>query len=146
MLKILKEKSYFLKLSKSVFEAPEIDLLGWRVGNGAVCIDPDKIAGLTKWPTELKNESEVRSTMGLIGYHRRHIRGFAHIAQPIMETLKKKNNQEGFKWSNECTKALEVLIKMVTSDPILKCPDPEKPFELVVDASAFAIGAVLVTR
>ena len=146
LLKILKEKSYFLKLSKSVFEAPKIDLLGWRVGNGAVQIDPDKIAGLTKWPTELKNESEVRSTMGLIGYHRWHIQGFVHIAQPIIETLKKKNNQEGFKWSNECTKVLEVLIKMVTSDPILKCLDPEKPFELVVDASAFAIGVVLQQR
>ena len=115
-------------------------------GKRAVRIDPDKIAGLAKWPMELKNESEVRSTMGLIGYHRWHIRGFAHIAQPIMETLKKKNNQEGFKWSNECTKALEVLIKKVTSDPILKCPDPKKPFELVVDASAFAIGAVLQQR
>ena len=143
LFKILKEKSYFLKLSKSVFEATTIDLLGWRVGDGAVRIDPDKIVGLTKWPTELKSEHEVRSTMGLIGYHRRHIRGFAHLAKPIMETLKKKNTQDGFKWTEECTESLKALIKRVTSDPILKCPDPEKPFELVVDASAFAIGAVL---
>ena len=146
LFKILQEKSYFLKLSKSVFEAPEIDLLGWRVGNGAVRIDPDKIAGLAKWPRELKNEGEVRSTMGLLGYHQQHIRGFAQIAKPIMETLKKKNTQDGFKWTEECTKALDTLIKRVTSDPILRCPDPEKPFELVVDASAFAIGAMLQQR
>ena len=32
------------------------------------------------------------------------------------------------------------------SDLVLRCPDPEKPFELVVDASVFAIGAVLQQR
>ena len=81
--------------------------------------------------------------MGLLGYHRRHIQGFAQIAQPVMETLKKKNTQDGFKWTEECTEALDTLIKRVTSDPVLRCPDPEKLFELVVDASAFAISAVL---
>ena len=146
LLGTLKQKSYFLKLSKSVFEAAEIDLLGWRIKNRAVQIDPDKIAGLAKWPTELKSEGDVRSTMGLIGYHRRHIRGFAHIAQPILETIKKKNMEEGFKWTPECTGALKELIRRVTSDPILKCPDPSHPFELVVDASAFAIGAILQQR
>ena len=35
------------------------------------------------------------------------------------------------------------LIKQVTSDPILRCLDPERPFELEVDASAFTIGAIL---
>ena len=109
-------------------------------------IDLDKIAGLAKWPTELKSEGDVRSTMGLIGYHRRHIRGFACIAQPILETIKKKNMEEGFKWTPECTQALKELIRRVTSDPILKCPDPSRPFELVVDASAFAIGAILQQR
>ena len=146
LLEVLKQKSYFLKLSKSVFEAAEIDLLGWRIRNGAVQIDPDKIAGLAKWPTELKSEGDVRLTMGLIGYHRRHIRGFAHIAQPILETIKKKNMEGGFKWTPECTQALKELIRRVTSDPILKCPDPSRPFELVVDASAFAIGAILQQR
>ena len=52
----------------------------------------------------------------------------------------------GFKWTPECTQALKELIRRVTSDPILKCPDPSHPFELVVDASAFAIGAILQQR
>ena len=84
--------------------------------------------------------------MGLLGYHQRHIRGFAQIAKPIMETLKKKNTQDGFKWTEECTEALDTLIKRVTSNPILRCPDPEKHFELIVDASAFAIGVMLQQR
>ena len=80
LLRTLKRNLYFLKLSKSRFEVKEIDLLGWLVGDGSIRIDPDKIAGLKDWPTELKDEEEVRSTMGLLGYHRKHIKGFAKIA------------------------------------------------------------------
>jgi hypothetical protein len=69
LFEILKKHSYFLKLSKSVFEAREMDLLGWRVGNGEIRIDPDKISGLKDWPRHLKSVHEIRSTMGILGYH-----------------------------------------------------------------------------
>jgi hypothetical protein len=42
--------------------------------------------------------------------------------------------------------ALDKLINIVTSDPILQRPDQEKPFELEVDASQFALGAILYQR
>ena len=66
------------------------------------------------------------------------------MARPITEAMKKKNLP--FKWTEECRKALEWLIEVATSEPVLKCPDPEKPFELEVDVSAFAVGAVLIQR
>ena len=46
----------------------------------------------------------------------------------------------------ECTDALEQLIQAVTSEPVLYQPDWSKQFELEVDASLFAIGAVLFQR
>src|SRR5712691_9946752 len=142
-LKILEEESYFLKLSKCQFEVEDMELLGWRVGNGEVRIDPGKIAGLKEWPRELKNKKAVQKTMGILNYLRPVIRGFSGIAKPITELTK---NDRPFKWTEECTKALNKLIDIATSDPVLKCPDPLKPFELVVDASAFAIGAVLIQK
>jgi len=36
LLELLEAKSYFLKLSKCQFEQKEMDLLGWRVGNGEI--------------------------------------------------------------------------------------------------------------
>ena len=39
--------------------------------------------------------------------------------------------------------ALEQLIQAVISEPVLYQPDWSKQFELEVDASLFAIGAVL---
>ena len=46
----------------------------------------------------------------------------------------------------ECKEALERLIKIATLEPVLKCPDPKKLFELEVDISAFAVGAVLIQQ
>ena len=50
LLKLLEEKSYYLKLSKSQFEVESMDLLGWYVGNREIRIDPDKVAGIKEWP------------------------------------------------------------------------------------------------
>ena len=47
-----------------------MDLLGWRVKNGEIQIDPDKIAGLKDWPHKLKNVKQVRSVLGILGYQR----------------------------------------------------------------------------
>jgi hypothetical protein len=45
-----------------------------------------------------------------------------------------------------CTKALDRIIDILTMAPILTHPDPEKPFELEVDASNYTTGAILFQR
>jgi hypothetical protein len=42
-----------------------------------------------------------------------------------------------------CTKALDRIINILTTEPVLTHPDPEKPFKLEVDASNYATGAIL---
>jgi hypothetical protein len=51
-----------------------------------------------------------------------------------------------FIWTLECTAALDRLINLATSDPVLRQPNHNKPFELEVDASQFATGAILYQR
>ena len=142
VLQLLEEKSYFLKLSKCEFGVETMNLLGWQVGNGEIRIDPDKISGIKNWPRTLKSKKEVQIVLGVLGYQRPQIRGFAKITKPLVELTKKKENDK-FKWTKEAEEALNQLINIVTSDPVLKCPDPERQFEMEVDASAFALGAVL---
>jgi RNase H-like domain found in reverse transcriptase len=48
-----------------------------------------------------------------------------------------------FEWTDECTMALNKLIKIVASDPVLHRPNYELPFTLEVDASQYATGAIL---
>ena len=120
-----------------------MDILGWLVEDGQIKIDPAKVAGIAEWPRELKTVKEVRRTLGVLGYQRPFIRGFAHIAKPLTELTKK---QVPFQWTEKCTEALDKLIKIVTSEPVLACPDLDKQFELEVDASNYAVGAVLFQK
>jgi RNase H-like domain found in reverse transcriptase/Integrase zinc binding domain/Chromo (CHRromatin Organisation MOdifier) domain len=62
------------------------------------------------------------------------------VAHPLNELLKKNKK---FEWTKECTQVVDALIKAVTSNPVLLCPDFKKPFVLEVDASQFSTGAIL---
>jgi RNase H-like domain found in reverse transcriptase len=83
---------------------------------------------------------QVWSTLGVLGYQRQFIPRFAHITKPLTTLLKKDHP---FLWMKECTAAVNTLIGIITSDPVLHRPDHEKQFELEVDASQFTIGTIL---
>jgi transposase InsO family protein len=143
LLDRMEEKSYFLKPSKAQFEKQQMEILGWQVGQDGVRIDPSKVAGITQWPRELKNVREVRTTLGVLGYQRPFIRNFAAIARPLHNLTKK---DVPFEWTKECKDALEQLITAVTTEPVLYQPNFDRQFELEVDASLFAVGAMLFQR
>jgi len=135
ILHVIEEQSYFLKLSKRQFE--QMDILGWLVEDGNIKVDPAKAARTTKWPRELKNVKEVRSTWKVLGHQRPSTREFAHIAKPLTKLTKK------ITWTQEYREALDKLIKIVTSELVLACQNLDKPFKLETDASAYAVGTIL---
>ena len=139
----MEKKLCFLKVSKTKFEEPQMEILGWQVGVGGICINPSKIARIKEWPQQLKDVKQVRSTLGVLGYQRPFIKNFAAIARPLHNLTKKDTP---FEWTQECTDALERLIQAVTSETVLYQPDFAKQFELEVDASLFSVGAVLFQR
>jgi hypothetical protein len=112
----MEECSYFLKPKKCQFEKEEMEILGWLVGGGRVHIDPAKVQGISEWPRTLHSVEEVRKTLGVLGYQRPFIQGFASIAKPLHD-LTKKGTQ--FNWTQKCTEALDELIKRVTTEPVL---------------------------
>ena len=82
----------------------------------------------------------MRRTLGILGYQRPFIRGYAQLARPLTKLTKKG---VPFCWEQRHTEVLDTLIRKVTTAPVLRCPDPEKQYFLEVDASVFALGAVL---
>jgi len=97
-LSTCEEKSYFLKASKCEIMRPQITLLGWLVTGEGLCIDPSKVTGISEWPRTLTSVRQVRKTMGVLGYQRPFIPGFAAIARPIVELTKKGTP---FEWTEE---------------------------------------------
>jgi hypothetical protein len=53
-----------------------------------------------------------------------------------------KANTE-FIWTDKCRKAIDLLINVVTSGPVLVAPDQDRQFKLEVDASQYALGGIL---
>nr|GEV69938.1 reverse transcriptase domain-containing protein [Tanacetum cinerariifolium] len=79
----------------------------------------------------------------LLGHFKGFIQDFSKIARPMTHLLEKETP---FVFSKDCIDAFKTLKKKLTEAPILVIPDWDLPFELVYDASDFAIGAVLGQR
>ena len=87
-----------------------------------------------------KNLNQIWSTLGNVGFYRRFIQNFSKIAKPLTELLKKDKE---FHFSEDCALAFDKLKQMVCEALILQSPDWSREFEIMCDASDYAIGAVL---
>ncbi|GJZ39152.1 reverse transcriptase domain-containing protein, partial [Tanacetum coccineum] len=90
--------------------------------------------------TLLDNIKGVRSFLGHAGFYRRFIKDFLKIARPLTKLLEKDTP---FEFDGECQKAFESLKEKLTCAPVIVSPNWNLPFELMCDASDFAVGAVL---
>ncbi|GJU34100.1 reverse transcriptase domain-containing protein [Tanacetum coccineum] len=130
------------KGEKSHFMVKEGIVLGHKISKKGIEVDKAKVNVIAKLhhPTIVKG---VQSFLGHAGFYRRFIKDFSKISR-LMTHLLEKNTL--FIFSNECIQAFQTLKKKLTKAPILIAPDWDFPFELIYDASDFAIGAVLGQR
>ncbi|GJS22304.1 reverse transcriptase domain-containing protein [Tanacetum coccineum] len=105
-------------------------------------VDKAKVDVIAKLPhhTTVKG---VRSFLRHAGFYRRFIQDFSKIARPMTYLLEKETP---FFFSKECIESFNTLKRKLIEAPILIAPDWDLPFELMCDASDFAIGAVLGQR
>ncbi|GJZ39436.1 reverse transcriptase domain-containing protein [Tanacetum coccineum] len=117
-------------------------VLGHKISKSEIEVDREKVDVIAKLPhpTTVKG---VRSFLGHAGFYRRFIQDFSKIARPMTHLLEKETP---FVFSKDCIDSFETLKKKLTEAPILVVPDWNLPFELMCDASDFAIGAVLGQR
>ncbi|GJY27287.1 reverse transcriptase domain-containing protein [Tanacetum coccineum] len=117
-------------------------VLGHKISKSGIEVDRAKVDVIAKLPhpTTVKG---VRSFLGHAGFYRRFIQDFSKIARPMTHLLEKETP---FVFSKDCIDAFQTLKKKLTEAPILVVPDWNLPFELMCDASDFAIGAVLGQR
>ncbi|CAN6678289.1 unnamed protein product [Malus baccata var. baccata] len=86
---------------------------------------------------------EVRSFLGHAGFYRRFIKDFSKMSNPLCRLLQK---DMPFQFDEECESTFKQLKEKLTSAPIIVPPDWSLPFELMCDASDYALGAVLGKR
>lgn len=99
-----------------------------------------KVKAILKWPTPTK-VTELRSFLGLANYYRPFIEGYSKKAVVLTDLLKK--DQKWF-WSPDCQMAFDKLKRAISSEPVRKLSEFEKPFKVETDAFDRTILAVLV--
>uniref|UniRef100_A0A3Q7G549 Reverse transcriptase/retrotransposon-derived protein RNase H-like domain-containing protein n=1 Tax=Solanum lycopersicum TaxID=4081 RepID=A0A3Q7G549_SOLLC len=116
-------------MEKCEFAQQEIKFLGHLVSKNNVRMDPKKVQAIVDWQAS-RHVNYLRSFLGLANYYRKFIAGYSKRAAALSDLLKNDT-----KWN---------LKEAIASEPILKLPDFELPFEVHIDASDKVIGGVLV--
>lgn len=145
VLSLMSEHGFYAKPSKCMFAVPEISFLGHVLSAAGVSPEKDKMQAVLDWPVPT-DQHQLRSFLGLVGYYRRFIPAFSHVAFPLFQLLK-GNVATRFGsslWGHEQQHAFDRLKHLMVSAPILKVYDPLRPLVLCADASDYAFGSVLM--
>ncbi|CAF4077516.1 unnamed protein product [Adineta steineri] len=139
----LRSANLTLKTSKCHFCRRETKYLGHIITSDGIKPDPELIKSVVDFPRP-QTIKDVQSFLGLTGYYRRFIKNYAKIAEPLIEQLRyTTTGNHHLQWSEECTKAFNIMKAKLTTAPIMNTPNFEQPFILEVDACEYGLGAVL---
>ncbi|KAK1677462.1 hypothetical protein QYE76_038310 [Lolium multiflorum] len=136
------ETNLVLNWEKCHFMVNEGIVLGHKISERGIEVDRAKVEAIEKMPYP-RDVKGIRSVLGHAGFYRRFIKDFSKISKPLTNLLQK---DVPFVFDDDCKEAFETLKKALTTAPIVEPPDWNLPFEIMCDASDFAVGAVLGQR
>ena len=142
VLERCQEKNLVLNWEKCHFMVTQGIVLGHIVSKDGIEVDKAKVELISNLPTP-KCVRDIRSFLGHAGFYRRFIKDFSAITWPLCTFLAK---DVPFTWSQACDTAFTKLKNMLVSPPIMRSPNWDLPFEIMCDASDYAIGVVLGQR
>ena len=137
---IMREPKLTINLMGSEFGKATVKYLGHIVGQGQVRPLDAKIQTVAKFPVPTSRK-ELARFLGMAGYYRKFCLNFSEIAATLTNLLGKKLK---FVWTDDCQLAFDKVKLLLQKSPVLKSPDYEKPFRLIVDSSDVGTGSVLV--
>jgi hypothetical protein len=134
-----------LNPEKCRFGMAEVEYVGHLINKLGINFSKDKKDQIANWerPTD---KGGLKSFLGLAGYFRRHIRGYAELVHPLQELVEdyeKRKKMAKLEWDEISSKAFTD-----TQDAIVNCQtlffhDQSAPLRVYTDASDYGIGAYL---
>lgn len=93
---VLLDNHFVLKISKCFFGQSQVEYLGHLVSHKGVEPLATKVTAIIHWPSP-RSTKALRSFLGLAGFYRRFIKGYATIAAPLV----KATTIGSFQWTEE---------------------------------------------
>jgi len=126
-----------LNYEKCHFMVESSIVLGHVISGKGIEVDSAKIEIISTLPY-LATMRKVHSFLRHIGFYRRFIQNFNHIAQPLTNLVQHNTK---FIFNDNCKTPFDHLKKCLTTILIIQPPDWTLPFKLMCDASNYAVGA-----
>ncbi|XP_018487321.1 uncharacterized protein LOC108857805 [Raphanus sativus] len=139
VLRRCEDTNLVLNWEKCHFMVKEGIVLGHKISERGIEVDKAKIEVMVSLPPP-KTVKDIRSFLGHAGFYRRYVKDFSKVARPITKLLCK---EAAFSFDSDCLEAFKELKNNLVNAPIVQPPDWSLPFEIMCDASDFAVGAVL---
>ncbi|XP_075499196.1 uncharacterized protein LOC142537576 [Primulina tabacum] len=137
-----REKNLVLNWEKCHFMVSEGIVLGHKILARGIEVEGAKVVAIENLLPP-KNVKGIRSFLGHAGFYRRYIKDFSKITRPLYNLLEKDSS---FIFDDDCLQAFNRIKTALISAPIMIVPDWKEPFELMCDASDYAVGAALGQR
>ena len=138
-MEVLRKSQLYAKKSKYTFFVDKVSYLGIIVSKDGLSPDRAKVEAVVTWPVP-RSVSEVRKFLGLTGWCRVFVKNYALIVEPLTELTKK---DEAFCLDRKRELAFTNLKEILANKPVLKIPDFNKTFEVIVYACGQGVGEIL---
>lgn len=138
----LREAGLKAKPSKCNIACKEVFLLGYQISSAGIAPCPEKTSAIANMEPP-RNTREVRRFLGMAGYYRQTVPGYAAIAAPLNALLRLRAKWE---WTDQHEKAFRLLQQHLLSDNVLAFPQTNEPYALYTDACDYALGGILVQK
>ena len=139
VVKRLEENDLYMKPEKCKWKVKEVEFLGVVIRPEEIKMEKEKVKEVLEWPTP-KCVKDVQKFLGLANYYRWFIEGFAMVARPLHDLVKKDKK---WVWTEKEEKTFQELKEQFTKKPVLAAPDINKKMRMEVDASDYVTGGVL---
>ena len=140
VVKRLEENDLYVKPEKCKWKVREVEFLGVVIGLEGIKIEKGKVKGVLEWLTP-KCVKDVQKFLGLANYYHQFIEGFALIARPLYDLVKKDKKWE---WAEKEERAFGELKRRFTEELVLVALDLDKKMQMEVNVSDYTTGGVLL--
>jgi hypothetical protein len=140
VMRRLQQEKLLINLKKLSLMKKELIYLGFVISSNELKMDPEKVKAIKEWSSP-RNIFEVKIFHGIASFYRKFTINFSGISASMMDRVKKRH--KSFHWTEEAEKSFKLLKEKIIGQPLLVLPYFSKTFQVICDASGFAIGVVL---
>lgn len=136
ILSCLNDAGITLKLKKCEFFTNNVHYLGYKIHPGQLEIDKAVTAAL-KEAKHPRDQTELKSLLGLCNVHRWFVTRFSHVAAPLIKLLRREQVLKLGSLTSDQVQSFNLLVKAVIGPPVLPPPKLCLPYSFDTDASEY---------